>query len=34
MAVQGAAITALYNSLEFIRDNFDREVSSFFSLGR
>jgi importin subunit beta-1 len=27
MEVQGAAIHALYNSLEFIRDNFEREVS-------
>jgi importin subunit beta-1 len=26
VAVQGAAITALYNALEFIRDNFEREV--------
>jgi importin subunit beta-1 len=25
--VQGAAISALLNSLEFIRDNFEREVS-------
>jgi importin subunit beta-1 len=25
MDVQGAAIQALYNSLEFIRDNFERE---------
>ena len=27
MEVQSAAIHALYNSLEFIRDNFEREVS-------
>jgi hypothetical protein len=27
-AVQGAAITALFNALEFIRDNFEREVCS------
>jgi importin subunit beta-1 len=32
MEVQGAAIHALYNSLEFIRDNFEREVSEV--LGR
>lgn len=25
--VQHAAITALFNSLEFVRENFDREVS-------
>jgi importin subunit beta-1 len=33
-AVQEAAMDALYNSLEFIRDNFEREVSCvYFSVG-
>jgi importin subunit beta-1 len=30
--VQLAAVNALYNSLEFVRDNFEREVSRFFSV--
>jgi len=28
--VRKAAVDALYNSLEFIRDNFEREVIDFF----
>jgi importin subunit beta-1 len=34
MEVQSAAIHSLYNSLEFIRDNFEREVSSASGLSR
>lgn len=30
--VQQAAISALYNSLEFVRDNFEREVRRYLAL--